>query len=144
VIGSSSRNAMAVRPSVIFGDDTKDISAATYSLPPSDLITRSVSSFFGQRAKIYRVRPPTQRSTAVFTNVQLHLHAAGKNTSTKVDVGSGLKSITCPPSTSSWQIRLQEERRSAAGLACACSLCVHHVHEHDIRACTTHRHILSI
>jgi hypothetical protein len=39
----------------------------------------------------------------------------------------GLTSIMYPLRTSAWQIRLQE-RRSAAGLACACSLYVLHVH----------------
>jgi hypothetical protein len=34
---------MAVRSGDLLGDDTKDISAATCSLPPSDLITRSMS-----------------------------------------------------------------------------------------------------
>jgi hypothetical protein len=36
---------------IIFDNDTKDISAATYSLPLSDLIVRSVSSLCGWRAK---------------------------------------------------------------------------------------------
>jgi hypothetical protein len=36
---------------IIFGDDIKDISAATYSLPPSDLIARPASSFCRWRVK---------------------------------------------------------------------------------------------
>jgi hypothetical protein len=39
----------------------KDITAATCSLPPSDLITKSTSSFCKRCAKIFGVHQPTQR-----------------------------------------------------------------------------------
>jgi hypothetical protein len=42
---------MAVRSGDLFGGDTKDISVATCSLPLSDVIVRSASSFRGWRAK---------------------------------------------------------------------------------------------
>jgi hypothetical protein len=46
---------MAVRS----GDDMKDISAATCSSPPSDLIARSTSSFYRWRARLFFNRRPT-------------------------------------------------------------------------------------
>jgi hypothetical protein len=36
---------MAFAPAIIFGDDMKDISASTCSLPPCELITSSTFSF---------------------------------------------------------------------------------------------------
>jgi hypothetical protein len=49
VIASSSCSVMTVRS----GDDMKDIPATTYSLPPSDLIARSTSSFCKRHAKYF-------------------------------------------------------------------------------------------
>jgi hypothetical protein len=51
VVASSSCSVMAARSGDLFDDDTKDIFAAIYSTPPSDLIARSTSSFYKQRAK---------------------------------------------------------------------------------------------
>jgi hypothetical protein len=58
VIANYSCSVMAARPGDIFGDYTNDISVATCSLLPSDLIARSTSSFYRRRAKIF-FSPPT-------------------------------------------------------------------------------------
>jgi hypothetical protein len=42
---------MENRSGNVFDDDTKDIFAATFSLPPSDLIAMSTSLFRGWRAR---------------------------------------------------------------------------------------------
>jgi hypothetical protein len=49
---------MAVRSGDLFGDDMKNITATTYSLPLSDLIARSTSSFGKQRPKFFSTRTP--------------------------------------------------------------------------------------
>jgi hypothetical protein len=85
-IASSSCSVMVARTGDLFG--TKDISAATCSPPPSDLIARSMSSFSGRRAKKFFSRTPTHPTIyGGVHDVGLHLHASGRSTSTKVEIG---------------------------------------------------------
>jgi hypothetical protein len=53
VIASSSCSVMEVRSGDLFGDDMKDITTTTCSLPPSDLIARSTSSFCKRGANFF-------------------------------------------------------------------------------------------
>jgi hypothetical protein len=49
---------MAVCSGDLFGDDMKDISAATCSPPPSDLFVRWMPSFYGRRRKNFASSHP--------------------------------------------------------------------------------------
>jgi hypothetical protein len=81
VIASSSCSAMAVRSGDLYGDDTKDTSAATCSPRHHPPIRGWHASNFS------RIHPPTQICTATITGVAAP--CGQKNTST-IKLGGGL------------------------------------------------------
>jgi hypothetical protein len=76
----------------------KDISAATYSLPPSDLIARSTFSIYKRHAKkFFLVRASTQRSSTTSRACTHEEHAARIKVSGRPHSPPASTRSTCPP-----------------------------------------------
>jgi hypothetical protein len=113
---SSSCSAMAARPGDLFGDDTKDIPAATCPLPPSDLIVKSTrstdctpKSFFAALPLIYLRLSRCDWHQHWSAATQSDLHAAGRKSS-RLAVVAGLRLRVSVPNTCtlSWQVQSRE------------------------------------